>query len=263
MGVVIAIPARYQSTRYPGKPLVELEGASGVPKSLVQRTFEAAARVPAVDEVVVATDDDRIADHARGFGARVMMTSDTCRNGTERCAEVLGALPTPPDVLVNVQGDAPLTPPSFVQAVIEGIGTDDCATPVLRCDAKTFANFLDDRRNGRVGATTAVFDWRGRALYFSKEIVPFADAVEARREPGAVFHHVGLYAYRPHALQAYAANPQGRLEALEGLEQLRFLENGATIRCVEVEAGSHLFWELNNPVDVQRIEAALQDLGID
>jgi 3-deoxy-manno-octulosonate cytidylyltransferase (CMP-KDO synthetase) len=263
MGVVIAIPARYQSTRYPGKPLVELKGCSGISRSLVQRTWLAAAAVPGVDDVIVATDDGRIADHASSFGARVMMTSDSCRNGTERCAEVLDQLGTAPDLLVNVQGDAPLTPPSFVKAVIDGIGEADCATPVLRCDAATFSNFLDDRRNGRVGATTAIFDRRGRALYFSKEIVPFADAVEAARTPEAVFHHVGLYAYRPAALRAYAAWPQGRLEALEGLEQLRFLENGAAIQCVEVDAGARLFWELNNPVDVARIEAAFATLGID
>lgn len=263
MGVVIAIPARYQSQRYPGKPLVELKGASGASRSLVRRTFDAAAAVPGVDEVIVATDDERIATHARGFGARVMMTSEACRNGTERCAEVLEKLGTPPDVLVNVQGDAPLTPPAFVESVITGLGQADCATPVLRCDAAAFANFLDDRRNGRVGATTAVFDRAGRALYFSKEIVPFADAVEAAGTPEAVFHHVGLYAYRPAALRAYAAWPPGRLETLEGLEQLRFLENGATVRCVEVDAGARLFWELNNPVDVERIEKAFATLGID
>jgi len=263
MGVIIAIPARYQSTRFPGKPLAQLKGASGISRSLVQRTFEAASAVPNVDDVFVATDDERIASHCRGFGARVIMTSESCRNGTERCAEVLDRLGSTPDLVVNVQGDAPLTPPSFVEAVIRGIGEADCATPVLRCDAAAFANFLEDRRNGRVGATTAVFDNRGRALYFSKEIVPFADAVEATATPEAVFHHVGLYAYRPSALRAYSAWPPGRLETLEGLEQLRFLENGATIACVEVDAGARLFWELNNPVDVERIEKAFATLGIE
>jgi 3-deoxy-manno-octulosonate cytidylyltransferase (CMP-KDO synthetase) len=263
MGIVIAIPARYRSKRFPGKPLVELKGASGERRSLVRRTFEAASAVRGVDDVIVATDDERIAEHARGFGANVMMTSQECRNGTERCAEVLSRLDPAPDVLVNVQGDAPLTPPAFVEAVVDGLGAADVATPVLRCDAAAFANFLDDRRNGRVGATTAVFDRSGRALYFSKEIVPFADAVEEAGMPEAVFHHVGLYAYRPAALGAYAAWPPGRLETLEGLEQLRFLENGATIACVEVDAGARLFWELNNPVDVERVESAFATLGID
>jgi 3-deoxy-manno-octulosonate cytidylyltransferase (CMP-KDO synthetase) len=262
MGVVIAIPARYQSHRYPGKPLVELTGATGIAKSLLRRTWEAAAAVRGVDEVVVATDDGRIADHAAGFGAAVMMTSPRCRNGTERCAEVLSKLTAAPDVLVNVQGDAPLTPPHFVEAVIDGLGTADCATPVLRCDAAAFAHFREDRKNGRVGATTAVMDRAGRALYFSKEIVPFADAVEAAGTPGAVFHHVGLYAYRPGALTAYAGWPPGPLETLEGLEQLRFLENGATVACVPVEPGRRQFWELNNPVDVARIERVLAEEGI-
>ena len=110
MSVVIVIPARFQSSRYPGKPLVELRGAGGAARSLIRRSWDAAMAVSGVDRVIVATDDDRIADHAAGFGAEVAMTSTACRNGTERCAEVLGQLPVPPEMIVNLQGDAPLTP---------------------------------------------------------------------------------------------------------------------------------------------------------
>ncbi|MFT6228210.1 MAG: 3-deoxy-manno-octulosonate cytidylyltransferase (CMP-KDO synthetase), partial [Paracoccaceae bacterium] len=120
MSVAIVIPARYASSRYPGKPLVALRGANGVAKSLIRRSWDAACTARGVDRVVVATDDDRIADHARGFGAEVVMTPDTCRNGTERCAAALPALDGV-DLVVNLQGDAPLTPPWFVEALIEGM----------------------------------------------------------------------------------------------------------------------------------------------
>jgi 3-deoxy-manno-octulosonate cytidylyltransferase (CMP-KDO synthetase) len=253
---VILIPARYASTRYPGKPLVDLRGPDGVAKSLIRRTWEAAMAVPDVAAVHVLTDDDRIRDAARAFGADVIMTPDTCRNGTERCAEALRGAGLRADVFVNLQGDAPLTPPAFVSALMAAMADPDIdvATPVIRCDAQTLAMFRADRAEGRVGGTTAVFGAGGRALYFSKEVIPFA---APDTDPVPVFHHVGLYAYRPDALAAYLAMPPGPLETLEGLEQLRYLEQGIDIACVEVSPGDRMFWELNNPVDVGRVEAAL------
>ncbi|MEM9223204.1 MAG: manno-octulosonate cytidylyltransferase [Pseudomonadota bacterium] len=263
MSVVVAIPARYESSRYPGKPLVALRGASGTPKTLVQRTYEAAAAARGIDRVIVATDDERIASHCRGFGAEVMMTSPSCRNGTERCAEVLANLTDHPDLVVNVQGDAPLTPPHFIEALVDGCGDCDVATPVLRCDLIMLERFRADRRNGQVGGTLAVTDRRQRALYFSKEIIPFADAIDTEEAAREIFHHVGLYAYRPRALGQYLSWAEGILETREGLEQLRFLEHGASIACVEVDGRGRSFWELNNPVDVPRIESALAAMGIE
>ena len=258
MSVLIAIPARYASTRYPGKPLVSLKGPDG-DKTLIRRSWEAAVAVKGVDRVVVATDDARIADHAAGFGAEVVMTSSTCQNGTERCAEVAGLLPGF-DVVVNLQGDAPLTPAWFVEGLVAGLLADseaDIATPVLRCDGRAVAGFLADRRAGRVGGTTAVFGAGGRALYFSKEVIPYTGKTYADEEPTPVFHHVGVYAYRPAALRAYPGWPVGPLETLEGLEQLRFLENSRKVLCVEVQANGRQFWELNNPSDVPVIEAMM------
>lgn len=258
MKTLIAIPARYASTRYPGKPLVTLKGPDG-DKTLIRRSWEAATAVQGIDRVVVATDDSRIADHAAGFGAEVVMTSSAARNGTERCAEVATKLPGY-DVIVNLQGDAPLTPAWFVERLVAGLGTDpeaDIATPVLRCDGRAVAGFLNDRRNGRVGGTTAVFGAGGRALYFSKEVIPYTGHDYAPDEPTPVFHHVGVYAYRPAALASYPAWPVGPLETLEGLEQLRFLEQGRPVLCVQVESQGRQFWELNNPSDVPIIEAML------
>lgn len=260
MTTVIFIPARYASTRFPGKPLAPLRQPDGTVKTLIQMSWEAAIQIKGVDAVYVATDDERIAEAALGFGAQVVMTSETCENGTARCADALARLEAKPDLVVNFQGDAPLTPPWFVEDLIAAMNADPSvgmATPVLRCDRQTYENFTEDRRNGRVGGTTAVFDSAMRALYFSKEVLPFIDPGKLP-DPIPVFHHVGVYAYRPDALRAYTQSPVCQLEVLEGLEQLRFLHNGTPVRCVEVEARGRLFWELNNPTDVARIEAALE-----
>ncbi len=219
--------------------------------------------VRGVDRVIVATDDMRIADHAAGFGAEVVMTSSEAQNGTERCAEVAAKLPGF-EMVVNLQGDAPLTPAWFVEDLIAGLRADpgaDIATPVLRCDGRALNGFLADRRAGRVGGTTAVFATGGRGLYFSKEVIPFTAQVYGDEDATPVFHHVGVYAYRPAALAAYPTWPIGPLETLEGLEQLRFLENGRSMACVEVQARGRQFWELNNPEDVERIQTMLREMG--
>ena len=258
MKTLIAIPARYASTRYPGKPLVALRGPDGE-KTLIRRSWDAAMAVQGIDRVVVATDDSRIADHASAFGAEVVMTSSDARNGTERCAEVATKLPGY-NVIVNLQGDAPLTPAWFVEHLVAGLAQDpqaDIATPVLRCDGRAVAGFLNDRRNGRVGGTTAVFGTQGRALYFSKEVIPYTGRDYAPEEPTPVFHQVGVYANRPAALAQYPGWPIGPLETLEGLEQLRFLEQGRPVLCVQVESRGRQFWELNNPSDVPIIESML------
>ncbi|MCU9848157.1 3-deoxy-manno-octulosonate cytidylyltransferase [Defluviimonas sp. WL0024] len=265
MTVLVVIPARYASTRYPGKPLVALKGADGEARTLIRRSWEAATQVKGVDRVVVATDDDRIKAEAEGFGAEVVMTSEACRNGTERCAEAHAALGGRYDIVVNLQGDAPLTPHWFVEALVAGLQADpgaDIATPVLRCDGRALNGFLEDRRAGRVGGTTAVFGAGRRALYFSKEVIPYTGRRYGADEATPVFHHIGVYAYRPAALAAYPGWETGALETLEGLEQLRFLECGRTVLCVEVEARGRQFWELNNPEDVPRIEAMLAEMGM-
>lgn len=256
---VVFIPARYASTRYPGKPLVSLKGNDGE-KSLIQRSWEAACCVVPKERVFVCTDDDRIISAAEGFGAQTVLTSDSCPNGTERCAEAARLIGLDEGIAVNFQGDAPLTPPWFVAdliAAMEAAPDVDVATPVLRCDAETLASFRADRKAGRVGGTTSVFSPSNEALYFSKEVIPYCENLASdARIP--VFHHVGIYAFRASALAAYPTLPIGPLERLEGLEQLRFIENRLTVRCVEVDARGRIFWELNNPTDVALIEAELQ-----
>jgi 3-deoxy-manno-octulosonate cytidylyltransferase (CMP-KDO synthetase) len=264
MKVLVVIPARYASTRYPGKPLVELRGATGESRSLIQRSWDAAQGVTGVDRVVVATDDDRIKSVAEAFGAEVVMTSTDCKNGTERCAEALDKLGGGYDIVVNLQGDAPLTPAWFIEDLVAGLSAHpvaEVATPVLRCDGRALNGLLTDRRQGRVGGTTAVFGADHNALFFSKEVIPYTGQEFDDADETPVFHHVGVYAYRPSALAAYPRWASGPLEHLEGLEQLRFLERGAHMLCVEVEARGRQFWELNNPQDVPKIEAMLAEMG--
>lgn len=264
MKVLVVIPARYASTRYPGKPLVELRGTTGEARSLIQRSWDAAQGVTGVDRVVVATDDDRIKSAAEAFGAEVVMTSADCQNGTERCAEALDKLGGGYDIVVNLQGDAPLTPAWFIEDLVAGLSAHpvaEVATPVLRCDGRALNGLLNDRRQGRVGGTTAVFGADHNALFFSKEVIPYTGQEFDDADETPVFHHVGVYAYRPSALAAYPRWASGPLEHLEGLEQLRFLERGAHMLCVEVEARGRQFWELNNPQDVPKIEAMLAEMG--
>jgi 3-deoxy-manno-octulosonate cytidylyltransferase (CMP-KDO synthetase) len=268
VSVLVVIPARYASTRYPGKPLVPLRGATGQDKSLIQRTWEAAQGITTATRVVVATDDDRIRDAAEGFGAEVVMTSEGARNGTERCADAVKRLLSAGaqgfDLVVNLQGDAPLTPPWFIEHLIAGMRDAphaDLATPVLRCDGAMLNDLLADRRAGRVGGTTAVFGSGNLGLYFSKEVIPFSAQTYSDDQPTPVFHHVGVYAYRPEVLAHYPYWESGPLEQLEGLEQLRFLERGRRVLCVEVDGQGRAFWELNNPEDVPKIETILAEIG--
>ncbi|MEL6691009.1 MAG: manno-octulosonate cytidylyltransferase [Pseudomonadota bacterium] len=265
MKTLIVIPARYASSRYPGKPLVALKGATGEARTLLERSWRAALAVKGTDRVVIATDDSRIEEAGQSLGAEVVMTSTEAANGTERVAEAHAKLGGSYDIVVNLQGDAPLTPAWFVEdlvAAMKANATADIATPVLRCDGRALNGFLEDRRAGRVGGTTAVFGEGNRGLYFSKEVIPYTGQTYDDDDATPVFHHVGVYAYRPAALAEYPTWPVGPLETLEGLEQLRFLEQGRDVLCVEVEARGQEFWELNNPADVARIEAIFARHGL-
>ncbi|MCI0542521.1 3-deoxy-manno-octulosonate cytidylyltransferase [bacterium] len=253
---IIIIPARFKSTRYPGKPLAKLLG-----RPSIQWTYETALTVHGVDEVYVATDDDHIREAAEEVGAKVVMTGEECRNGTERVAEAAKKLSAKDsDIIINFQGDAPLTPPWFVEGIIEEIQTNekaDMVTPVLKCSREHYLALIEDRKHNRVGATTAVFDSERRALYFSKEVIPYLPSADTLAE-WPVYHHVGVYAYRMSALAEYPSWPVGVLEQAEQLEQLRFLEMGKAIYVREVDARGREFWELNNPEDISVIEAMME-----
>lgn len=265
MNTIILVPARYASSRYPGKPLVELKGAGGTLKPLIQRSVEAARRVRGVSGVFVVTDDERIAEACGPARVGVIMTSPECRNGTERCAEALAQLHEP-DLVVNFQGDALLTPPGFVETLIARMEADRdalVATPAIRLRSDEVRKLQAEEATGRIGGTSVVTDNSGFALYFSKRLIPHlpSNALEGEMSPARL--HVGVYAYRPEALERYVSTPVSELETLEGLEQLRFLAAGMPVAIVDVETPSFALRELNNPEDVLPIEQALAEAGLE
>ncbi|MEN9708401.1 MAG: hypothetical protein RIQ68_809 [Pseudomonadota bacterium] len=260
----IIIPARYASQRFPGKPLASLRGCDGEPRSLIQRSWEAARAIAGDAGTWVATDDARIADAVHALGGQVVMTPESCRNGTERCAAALEVLGDIAPIVVNLQGDAPLTPDFVVDDLVAALRADSEAvmtTPAVRCSDTLYRHLVTDQANGRVGGTTVVFNAERRALYFSKRVIPHV--AEGRPDAHTQVHlHLGVYAYRPAALRAYVATPPSPLEELEGLEQLRFLETGQLIRVVNFDPIGWDCIELNNPQDIPAIEAVLRQRAI-
>ncbi len=262
----IIIPARFASKRYPGKPLVRLAGATGIEKSLIRRSWECAMQVDGAVGTWVATDDDRIAEEVMAFGGEVVMTSPDCANGTERCAEAALRITPAADVIVNFQGDSPLSP-GFVAADLVARLEDDAAlamaTPAVRTSWAMYAHLVNDQAQGRVGGTTVVFDARDRALYFSKRVLPHLTEARCKADaPPPVHLHLGLYAYRRSALMAYRESEMCELERLEGLEQLRFLHLGLPVGVVRCDPLDWDVFEVNNPSDRPLVEGVLRERGI-
>jgi 3-deoxy-manno-octulosonate cytidylyltransferase (CMP-KDO synthetase) len=262
----IIIPARFASSRYPGKPLVPLTGATGRPKTLIQRSWECASNIPGCAGVWVATDDDRIAEEVASFGGQVIMTAPECANGTERCADAIERMGDVAEVIVNLQGDAPLSPSFLLRRLVQALVQDPeavMATPAVRCSRTTYDHLVSDAAAGRVGGTTVVFDRNNRALYFSKRLLPYLPANFEDKQELPVHLHLGMYAYRPEALRRYNAVEATPLETLEGLEQLRFLELGLPVSVLKIDPVGWDSIELNNPSDVEAIERVLAERGIE
>lgn len=261
--VAIIIPARFGSTRFPGKSLAELRGVSGGAKSLLRRSWEAASQVNGVAEVWIATDDPRIQEAAEQFGAKVVLTRAGCRNGTERCSEAVHEAGIQSNLIVNFQGDAPLIPPLAVEALIRTMHeapSVSVATTMVRCSPVAADCLREDERAGRSRVTTVVFDRNLNALYFSRCIIPF---VPERIVRPPVYQHIGVYGYRRDILMSYPGFEPSVFEETEGLEQLRFLDAGIPIRMVEVGAPPGGVWEVNCPTDLVSVEAALVERHLD
>jgi 3-deoxy-manno-octulosonate cytidylyltransferase (CMP-KDO synthetase) len=241
--VVVVIPARYGSTRLPGKPLVSL---AGLP--MIQRVYERAKSAKSVHQVIVATDDDRIIDAVKAFGGQARMTRPDHRTGTERVAEV--AAHVEGDVFVNVQGDEPLLDPAAVDIAVEALLEDEqTAVSTVATPIKTTADIMDPN------VVKVVLDFDENALYFSRAPIPWVRDIKSGIQ---VRHmkHLGLYVFRRDALLEYPTLPQGELEKIEQLEQLRWMENGTKIRVAEVE---HDAVSVDVPEDVARVEKLLQE----
>lgn len=241
MQLVALIPVRYGSTRLPGKALVPILG-----KPLIQWVWEQAARIPGLDGLYVATDDDRIRACVEGFGGRAVLTRGDHPSGSDRLAEaasLLGLAPT--DLVVNVQGDQPVFPPEVI-GQLTGLLRRDCSalmvTPARRV--------TDLAAAADPNVVKVVFDHRGRALYFSRSPLPYwRDGTRPY-----FYKHIGIYAYRTAFLQEFVRLPSGRWEQAEKLEQLRALEYGYPIHVVETEGDT---LEVDTPEDVRRVEAYL------
>jgi len=259
---IIVIPARYGSSRFPGKPLAPISGMA-----MIERTWRIAS-LAAADKVVITTDDIRIEEAAKGFGAEVVRTSEQCANGSERVFEALVNMGVTPDIVLNLQGDAVLTPPWILNNLIEAMRADSSvqiATPATKMTMTQFRDLVDQKARGIVGGTLVVFDKRFNALYFSKSPIPFIRPdVISKADANAdvpVYRHIGLYGYRYSALKQYLALPQGVLEKVEGLEQLRAIENGVPIRVVLVDYRGRTHWSLDSPDDIGRVEAIIAAQG--
>jgi 3-deoxy-manno-octulosonate cytidylyltransferase (CMP-KDO synthetase) len=252
VNALIIIPARFASSRFPGKPLTPIKGSDGSVRPLIEWTWRQAVNAIASEKVIIATDDQRIADVVRGFGGQYVMTDTSPQNGTERCAAVLATLDHPPDYIVNLQGDAPLVPTPMIGKLIEFAQSrsSSMATPYVQCDAAMAARLREQARQGRVGGTTVVANAKGQALYFSKHPVPYGDHAPLKM-------HIGLYVYTPDALRAYMDLPPSPAEEAEGLEQLRFLDAGITVDVMETLLPKGGLWELNQPEDVPIIESMM------
>jgi len=237
---VAVIPARFAASRFPGKPLAPI---AGVP--MLRRVWEGARSAKCVRDALVATDDARIADAARGFGATVVMTSSEHPTGTDRIAEVARHLRD--DIVVNVQGDEPLIEGFVIDAAVEALVAEPSAPMATVVHAVAADALADPNR------VKAVLDRRGFALYFSRAPIPFVRDASARRPP--VWQHVGLYAYRREFLLEYVKLPRTPLEETEALEQLRALEHGHPIRVAAIEGWESL--PVDVPADVAKVEAAL------
>ena len=216
------IPARYASTRFPGKPLAMLGGMT-----MIERVYRQVSLV--LDKVVVATDDDRIIEAVEAFGGKAVMTSTEHRSGTDRCQEAYLKNGGHEDVIINIQGDEPFIQPDQLRAIMACFDDEetDIATLVRPFDTSRPYSELENPNTPKV-----VLDNQMRARYFSRSVIPFVRGKEHEQWPGAThyFTHVGMYAYRAPVLEAITRLPQSSLELAESLEQLRWLENGYTIK---------------------------------
>ncbi|MBL0356864.1 MAG: 3-deoxy-manno-octulosonate cytidylyltransferase [Chitinophagaceae bacterium] len=239
--IVGIIPARFASTRFPGKPLIDIKG-----KSMLQRVYEQAAKSKLLSRVVVATDDERIADHVKDFGGEVVMTAPHHPSGTDRCWDALQQLEGDYRYVINIQGDEPFIEPGQIDelAAVLQDGAIELATQMIPVDNH---EILFDK-----GEVKIVLNSRNEALYFSRMVIPFIKDVDEKEwhKHHQYYRHVGMYAYRKDILEQITKLPVSSLEKAESLEQLRWIENGFSIKCVTTKYESHC---IDTPEDVQKV----------
>jgi 3-deoxy-manno-octulosonate cytidylyltransferase (CMP-KDO synthetase) len=240
MSIIGIIPARYASTRFPGKPLAEIKG-----KSMLRRVYEQAQKAKKLDEVIIATDDERIALHADSFGGKVVMTGMGHPSGTDRCFEAYTKFGKKMDHVINIQGDEPFLDPEQINSLAAICNPEtEIATQMIRC---TDHDVLFD-----TGEVKIVLNDRKEALYFSRNVIPHLKNIDENKWHlnFEYYRHVGMYAYRTDILEKICSLRPSPLEKAESLEQLRWIENGFRIKCVETPYDSHC---IDSPEDIPKV----------
>ncbi len=234
------IPARYASSRFPGKPLIDI-----LDKSMIQRVYEQTIKAKCFSKVVIATDDERIFDHVKNFGGQVVMTSTKHMSGTDRCFEALKKTEGDFSYVINIQGDEPFINPEQIDELASVCnGETELATQMIAVDNY---EMLFDKGEVKIALNNKM-----EALYFSRSVIPFLKNVDEKEWHlhHSYFRHVGMYAYRTDILEKICTLQASALEKSESLEQLRWLENGFKIKCVETKYESHC---IDLPQDIEKI----------
>lgn len=256
MKTVIIIPARYASSRLPGKPLKIIKG-----KSLLERVYNIAVAASSEKQVFIATDNQEIADHAESFSAQVLMTPEECKNGSERVKSAVDQLKNQPEIIVNFQGDAVLTPPDVLRDLIKAAESNDylCTTPILKIDNAAYEQVLGERKAGVTSGTYVALNQESEGIYFSKNLLPcFRDTSCSAKFS---YRHVGIYAYTYQGLAMYLELSPTPNEMAEKLEQLRLIDHGQKIKCVEVDLQGRSLCSVDEEQDIARAEALIEAEG--
>lgn len=236
MKPIIIIPARYNSSRFPGKPLTLIAG-----KTMLQRVCDVASAVqkniPNTD-ILVATDNQTIMNHAQEININCVLTPLDCKTGSDRVLSALKTLSYRPDIVINLQGDAPLTPPLLIESLINTLSSskEQVATPAIQLTWEELNTLRDLKKENAFSGTTVIINNKDNAIWFSKNIIPAIrneEKLRATDKLSPVFKHYGLYGYKTEMLEKFARLPEGKFEKLEGLEQLRLLENGFNIKIIK------------------------------
>lgn len=245
MIIIGIIPARYASTRFPGKPLIDIDG-----KSMIQRVYEQAKKSDCLTDVIVATDDKRIEQHVNDFGGKVIMTSELHQSGTDRCFETMQKYPGKTDIVINIQGDEPFIHPGQIDEVASCFQTPDVqlATLVKQIDS------AEELFN--VNTPKVVINTNKEAIYFSRQTIPFIRGAKSEDwlKTHVFYKHIGIYAYKAAVLQEITSLKTTALEKAEGLEQLRWIENGYKIK---VELTDYESVAVDVPDDLQKLRKFL------
>lgn len=240
MSIIGIIPARYASTRFPGKPLASIKG-----KTMLQRVYDQSCSAKKLDDIIIATDDERIEQHARSFGANVVMTGTEHPSGTDRCFEAYTTHGKKYTHVINIQGDEPFLDPEQINSLAAICNESvEIATQMTKCH--DYEVLFD------IGEVKIVLNNKQEAQYFSRSVIPYIKGVEEQEwhKHFDYFRHVGMYAYRVDILEKICLLKPSSLEMAESLEQLRWLVNGFKIKCVETSFDSHC---VDSPEDIEKV----------